>query len=91
MNFEILQLIHQAYRDDAIRRAAVFKWWKSFRDGETKAKAQTACSTILLKLTANDLRHVFEKWVERCKKCIACQGRYFEKDVTASPQTSDSE
>jgi hypothetical protein len=24
-------------------------------------------------------RHVFEKWVERCKKCIACQGRYFEK------------
>jgi hypothetical protein len=21
----------------------------------------------------------FEKWVERCKKCIACQGRYFEK------------
>jgi hypothetical protein len=23
--------------------------------------------------------YVFEKWVERCKKCIACQGRYFEK------------
>jgi len=22
-------------------------------------------------------QHVFEKWVERCKKCIACQGRYF--------------
>jgi hypothetical protein len=27
----------------------------------------------------NGLQHVFEKWVERCKKCIACQGRYFEK------------
>jgi hypothetical protein len=25
----------------------------------------------------NGLQHVFEKWVERCKKCIACQGRYF--------------
>jgi hypothetical protein len=35
---------------------------------------------------------VFEKWVERCKKCIACQGRYFEKEtVTAPPQSSDSE
>jgi hypothetical protein len=25
------------------------------------------------------LQHVLEKWVERCKKCIAYQGRYFEK------------
>jgi hypothetical protein len=40
----------------------------------------------------NGLQHVFEKWVERCKKCIACQGRYFEKKtVTASPQGFDSE
>jgi len=39
----------------------------------------------------NGLQHVFEKWVERCKKCIACQGRYFEKEtVTAPPQSSDS-
>jgi hypothetical protein len=28
----------------------------------------------------NGLQHVFDKWVERCKKCIACQGRYLEKD-----------
>jgi hypothetical protein len=40
----------------------------------------------------NGLQHIFEKWVERCKKCIACQGRYFEKEtVTALPQSSDSE
>jgi hypothetical protein len=40
----------------------------------------------------NGLQHVFEKWVERCKKCFACQGRYFEKEtVTAPPQSSDSE
>jgi hypothetical protein len=33
--------------------------------------------------------YVFEKWVERCKKCIACQGRYFEKEtVTVPPQIS---
>jgi hypothetical protein len=53
---------------------------------------KTACSIILLKPAANGLQHVFEKWVQRCKKYIACQGRYFEKEtVTASPQISDSE
>jgi hypothetical protein len=53
---------------------------------------KTACSTILLKLAANNLQHVFEKWVERCKKYIACQGRYFEKEtVIVPPQSSDSE
>jgi hypothetical protein len=38
---ETLQLIHQAYGDDAMRRAAVFKWWKRFRDGETNVKCQS--------------------------------------------------
>jgi hypothetical protein len=53
---------------------------------------KTACSTILRKLVANVLQHVLEKWVEPYKKCIACQGRYFEKEtVTAPPQSSDSE
>jgi hypothetical protein len=36
--------------------------------------------------------YVFENWVERCKKCVACQGTYFEKEtVTAPLQSSDSE
>jgi hypothetical protein len=40
----------------------------------------------------NGLQHVFEKWMERCKKCIACQGKYFEKEtVIAPPQSSDWE
>jgi hypothetical protein len=40
----------------------------------------------------NGLQHVFEKWVERCKKCITCEGRYFEKEtVTSPPQNADSE
>jgi hypothetical protein len=34
---------------------------------------------VLLKLAVNGLQHVFEKWVERCKKCIAFQWRYFKK------------
>jgi hypothetical protein len=33
--------------------------------------------------------YVFEKWVECCKKCMACQGRNLEKEtVTAPPQSS---
>jgi hypothetical protein len=55
-------------------------------------RSKTACSTILLKLAANGLQHVFEKWMERRKKCIACQRKYFEKEtVTAPPQSYDSE
>jgi hypothetical protein len=33
----------------------------------------------------NGLQHVFKKWVESCKKCIACQGRYFEKETVTAP------
>jgi hypothetical protein len=40
----------------------------------------------------NGLQHIFEKWVEHCKKCIACQGRYFEKEtITTPPQSFNSE
>jgi hypothetical protein len=40
----------------------------------------------------NGLQHIFKKWVEHCKKCIACQRGYFEKEtVTTPPQSSDSE
>jgi hypothetical protein len=76
-----------------MRRAAVFKCWKRFRrDFEEIKEARTACCTILLKLAASGLQQVFEKWVERYKKCIACQGRYYEKEtVTAPPLSSDSE
>jgi hypothetical protein len=55
------------------------------------AEIKTSCITILLKLTANGLQHVVEKWVERCNKRIVCQGRYFEKEINTPPQNSDSE
>jgi hypothetical protein len=35
-----LEKVDQAFGDDAMRRAAVFKWWKRFRDGETDVKGQ---------------------------------------------------
>jgi hypothetical protein len=40
LNSEILQLIPQAYGDDAMERASVFKWWKRFREGKTSVKGQ---------------------------------------------------
>jgi hypothetical protein len=47
---------------------------------------------LLLKLAANALHHVFEKWMDHCKWCITCQGRYFEKETTtAPPRSSDWE
>jgi hypothetical protein len=53
---------------------------------------KAACSTILLKLAENGMQHVFEKWVESCKKFIVFQGSYFIKEaVTAPPQSSDAE
>jgi hypothetical protein len=39
-----------------------------FSNHENGEEVKVACSTILLKLAANGLQHVFEKWVERCKK-----------------------
>jgi hypothetical protein len=38
--YNSFNIIHEAYGDDAMRRAAVFKWWKRFRDGETNVKDQ---------------------------------------------------
>jgi hypothetical protein len=47
---------------------------------------------LLLKLEANGLQHVFNKWVERCKKCIACEGGYFVNyTVTVPLHSSESE
>jgi hypothetical protein len=75
-----------------MRRAAVSKWWKCFRDGETNVKSQNRLFHYLPELAANGLQHVFEKWVQCCKKFIACQGRYIEEEtVTAPPQNLDSE
>jgi hypothetical protein len=40
---ETQQLICQAYGDDAMRQAVVFKWWKCFRGGEINVKDGNYC------------------------------------------------
>jgi hypothetical protein len=53
---------------------------------------KTACSTILLKLAANGLQHVFEKWVERCKKCVLSkEGTSKKHRHRTSTRSSNSE
>jgi hypothetical protein len=42
LNFETLQLIHEAYGDDAMRRAALLRWWNRFRDAETNVIGQNS-------------------------------------------------
>jgi len=40
----------------------------------------------------NSLQHIFKEWVEHCRKCIACQGRYFKKEtIFVPPQSSNPE
>jgi hypothetical protein len=84
LNSETLQLIHQAYGVDAMTQAAVFKWWKRFKDGETNMKGQNRLFHYPPE-ACGSLQHVCEKWVERFRKCIACQGRYFEKETVTAP------
>jgi hypothetical protein len=40
LNSEKLQFMHLACGNDAMRRAAVFKWWNRFGDGENNTKFQ---------------------------------------------------
>jgi hypothetical protein len=43
-------------------------------------------------MSQNSLFHVFELFIKRCKKCIQCEGCYFEKEKIVGPvESSDSE
>jgi hypothetical protein len=68
-----------------MRRAVVSSGGSALKTEKQTRKAKIACSTNLLELAANGLQHVFENQVERFKKCIACQGRYFEKKTVTEP------
>jgi hypothetical protein len=66
---ETLQLIHQAY---GVQISPPCDFWAFPTMKRELRGKKTAYSTIHLKLAANGLNHVFNKWVERFKKCIAC-------------------
>jgi hypothetical protein len=47
---------------------------------------------VLNGMSQNNLFHVFESFIKRCKKLIRCEGSYFEKEKIVGPvESSDSE
>ena len=55
-------------------------------------EVRNAMAAVLKGMLQNNLFHVFESLTKRCKICIQCEGRYFEKETIVGPvESSDSE
>jgi hypothetical protein len=55
-------------------------------------EVRNATAAVLKGMSQNNLFHVFELFIKRCKKCIQCEGRYFEKEKIVGPvESSNSE
>jgi len=55
-------------------------------------EVRNATAKVLKVMSQNNLFHVFESFIKRCKKCIQHEGRYFEKEKIVGPvESSDSE
>jgi hypothetical protein len=54
-------------------------------------RQEVACSIIFLKLAANGLQRVSEKWVGPVRSASLAKGVTSKKNVTIPPQRSNSE
>jgi len=55
-------------------------------------EVKNATAAALKGKSQNNLFHVFESFIKRCKKCIKCERRYFEKEkIVGLVESSDSE
>ena len=55
-------------------------------------EVRNATTAVLKGMSQNNLFRVFETLIKRCKKCIQCEGRYFEKEKILGPVVaSDSD
>ena len=55
-------------------------------------EVRNATAAVLKGMSQNNLFHVFETFIKYCKKCIQCEGRYFEKEKNLGPvESSNSE
>ena len=55
-------------------------------------EVRNATAAELKGMSQNNLFHVFESFIKHCKKCIQCEGRYFEKEIIVGRvECSDSE
>jgi hypothetical protein len=54
-------------------------------------EVKNAMVTVLKGMSQNSLFHVFELLLKCCKKCVICEGCYFEKEKIVGPvESSDS-
>ena len=55
-------------------------------------EVRNATAAVLKWMSQNNLFHVFESFIKRCKKSIQCEGHYFKKEKIVGPVgSSDSE
>ena len=50
---------------------------KSFSSDD---EVKNVMAAVLKGMSQNNLFHVFESFTKHCKKCIQCEGHYFEKE-----------
>ena len=82
--FNITCVAHPPYRPDLVPcDVFLFPPLKEKLRGirfDTSDAVLKKSEAIIKDLTKNGMRHVFEKWQQRCKKYIQLEGEYFEKD-----------
>ena len=55
-------------------------------------EVRNTTGTVLKGMSQNNLFHMFELFIKRCKKCVQFEGCYFEKEKIVGPvESSDSE
>jgi hypothetical protein len=55
-------------------------------------EVRNATAAVLKGMSQNNIFHVFELFIKRCKKFIQREGHYFEKEKIVGPvESSDSE
>jgi len=55
-------------------------------------EVRNAMAAVLKVMSQNNLFHLFESFIKRCKESIQCEGRYFEKEKIVGPvESSDFE
>jgi len=80
---ETLEMLRQAYGGETLSRAAVFQWWRHFKDGKTRVINKAKAAELLeneRRLTLHELsaslnisfEHTQHIVTERYCKCVMC-------------------
>ena len=75
---DTLNEMKDAYGDECLCRAAIFRWHKKFKDGRKSAEVLPKSGRPLTSLE------------ERMRTCIRFNGQYFEKEREKPEESDDS-